>query len=117
MSGERPRLYFDLASPYAYLAVSRVADVLGEPVALEPILLGAIFGLRGSGSWAHTDARAAEMAEVEVRAAIADQAVKDALRASTEAAWADGVRAVPTLRLGDALYYGDDQLDRAAAAG
>jgi 2-hydroxychromene-2-carboxylate isomerase len=69
MSGEHPRLYFDLASPYAYLAVSRAAEVLGEPVTLEPILLGAIFRARGSGSWAHTDARAAEMAEVEARAA------------------------------------------------
>lgn len=62
------RLYFDLASPYAYLAVERAATVLGAEPELEPVLLGAIFGLRGHGSWALTDARAEGMAEVERRA-------------------------------------------------
>ena len=61
-------LYFDLASPYAYLAVARAPAVLPEPPELEPILLGAIFGLRGSGSWAHTANRETGMAEIEARA-------------------------------------------------
>jgi 2-hydroxychromene-2-carboxylate isomerase len=64
------RLYYDLASPYAYLAVSRAVDVLGEPPELEPVLVGAIFGYRGHGSWAHTPERAAGEAEVERRAAV-----------------------------------------------
>jgi len=63
------KLYYDLASPYAYLAVSRAADVLGEPPSLEPVLAGAIFGYRGRGSWAHTLERAAGEAEIERRAA------------------------------------------------
>ena len=63
------RLYYDLASPYAYLAVSRAADVLGEAPELEPVLVGAIFGYRGRGSWAHTPERAAGEAEIERRAA------------------------------------------------
>ena len=63
------RLYYDLASPYAYLAVSRAAEVLGEPPELEPVLVGAIFGYRGRGSWAHTPERTAGEAEVERRAA------------------------------------------------
>jgi 2-hydroxychromene-2-carboxylate isomerase len=62
-------LSFDLGSPYAYLAVERVEHVLGAPVELEPVLLGAIFRRRGSGSWARTPARAAGMAELESRAA------------------------------------------------
>lgn len=61
-------LYFDLASPYAYLAFARAADVLGAPPALQPVLAGAIFDHRGHGSWAHTDAREANQAEIEARA-------------------------------------------------
>ena len=63
------RLYYDLASPYAYLAVARAADVLGEVPQLQPVLVGAIFGWRGRGSWALTDARYEGEAEVERRAA------------------------------------------------
>ncbi|MHB1538206.1 MAG: DsbA family protein [Solirubrobacteraceae bacterium] len=61
-------LYFDLASPYSYLAVMRAAEVLGEEPALQPVLAGAIFASRGWGSWALTDARAANVAEIERRA-------------------------------------------------
>lgn len=64
----RPVLYFDLASPYAYLAVERAYRVIPEPPRLEPVLVGAIFKLRGSGSWAHTAAREMRMAEIEGRA-------------------------------------------------
>jgi 2-hydroxychromene-2-carboxylate isomerase len=62
-------LYYDLASPYAYLAVSRAAEVLGEAPRLQPVLVGAIFGWRGRGSWALTDQRDAGEAEIERRAA------------------------------------------------
>ena len=62
-----PQLYFDLGSPYAYLAMERADAVLG-PVTLEPVLVGAIFGWRGWGSWALTDDRAAGEAEIERRA-------------------------------------------------
>jgi 2-hydroxychromene-2-carboxylate isomerase len=64
----RSVLYFDLASPYAYLAVARAADMLPEPPELRPILLGAIFAMRGYGSWAETASRATQMAEIEARA-------------------------------------------------
>ena len=63
------KLYYDLASPYAYLAVARAAEVLGAEPDLEPVLVGAIFGYRGRGSWALTDERAAGEAEIERRAA------------------------------------------------
>jgi len=61
-------LYFDLGSPYAYLAVERVESALGYMPELEPILLGSIFARRGSGSWAHTDERDLRISELEARA-------------------------------------------------
>ena len=62
-------LYYDLGSPYAYLAVERAERVLGAAPELRPVLLGAIFAARGHGSWAHTPARAENVAEIERRAA------------------------------------------------
>jgi 2-hydroxychromene-2-carboxylate isomerase len=185
----RPELFYDLGSPYAYLAVERAERVLGVAPVLRPVLLGAIFAARGHGSWSQTPARAEGIAEVERRAAayglppvrwppgwppntlhamraavwaerqgagapfalaafrrafaagadladvavlasaaddaglpgrdladaIADAAVKDELRARTEAALALGVRGVPTLRAGGRLLYGDDRLEEASA--
>jgi 2-hydroxychromene-2-carboxylate isomerase len=63
-----PRLFVDADSPYAYLAAERAADVLGVEPVWEPVLLGAIFAARGSGSWAETAARSDGMREVERRA-------------------------------------------------
>jgi 2-hydroxychromene-2-carboxylate isomerase len=62
-------LYYDLGSPYAYLAVERAERMLGTAPDLMPVLLGAIFAARGHGSWAGTEARAQNVAEVERRAA------------------------------------------------
>jgi 2-hydroxychromene-2-carboxylate isomerase len=42
-------------------------------------------------------------------------AAKDALRAATDAAIAAGVPGVPTVSIGDEHFWGDDQLDAAAA--
>lgn len=61
-------LYYDLASPYAYLAFARAAEVLGEKPALQPILVGAVFAHRGYGSWADMPTREENVAEVERRA-------------------------------------------------
>lgn len=64
------RFYFDLGSPYAYLAAERLHTVLPEPIEWQPILLGGIFALTGRSSWALGDheRRAAGMAIVEARA-------------------------------------------------
>ena len=181
-------LYIDLNSPYAYLATERAAGVLGRDPELEPILLGAIFKMRGWGSWSQTDELEPRLADLAKRAeryglpplvwpegwpldgltamraatwakrqgmverfalevfrrqfrdgrncsgvdALADvadavglggnalrsavqmPAIKDALRAATDAAWDAGVRGIPTLELGGELFYGDDQLEVAA---
>jgi 2-hydroxychromene-2-carboxylate isomerase len=64
----KARLYLDLASPYAYLAAERVGSLFPGGVDFQPVLLGAIFKLRGWGSWAATAQREAGMEEIETRA-------------------------------------------------
>jgi len=62
--------YFDLGSPYAYLAAERLPAWLPEPVRWQPVLLGGLFKLTGRSSWALGDyrRRQAGMAEIERRA-------------------------------------------------
>ncbi len=62
--------YFDVGSPYAYLAAERVERVFPEPVRWQPVLLGGLFKLTGRSSWALGDyrRRQAGMAEIERRA-------------------------------------------------
>ena len=70
--GERAVFYFDLGSPYAYLAAERISSVFDEAGAehpeWQPILLGGLFQRFGRGSWAQTSEREAGLAEVERRA-------------------------------------------------
>lgn len=54
---ESVSLYFGLGSPYAYLAIARADAVFGCAPDLQPVLLGAIFKLRGWGSWSQTAQR------------------------------------------------------------
>ena len=65
----RVTFYFDLGSPYAYLAAERVETVLHAPVEWQPVLLGGLFKANGRSSWALGDyrRRQAGMAEVERR--------------------------------------------------
>jgi 2-hydroxychromene-2-carboxylate isomerase len=183
-------LYFDVGSPYSFLAVERAERVLGELPELRPVLLGGLFKLGGRVSWGVGDPalREAGMLEVESRAtayglpairwpkpwpgnyltamriatwadargacaafafaagrrlflrgcdlsqdeecaAAAEEAgldgiealraaagpdVKQALREATEAAFARGVVGVPTVAVGDELFWGDDRLEEAA---
>jgi len=62
--------YFDVGSPYAYLAAERLETVFSDPVRLQPVSLGALFKLNGRSSWArgHPEHRRVGMAEVERRA-------------------------------------------------
>jgi 2-hydroxychromene-2-carboxylate isomerase len=184
--------YFDLGSPYAYLAAERLADVMPEPVTWQPVSLGALFKLAGRSSWSlgDPDHRRAGIAEVQRRAAAyglpplrwpepwpsnylfamractyafqqglgpefaiaafraafqqghdlgvpervlhlagevgldqraveqatQDSEVKLALRAATQDAHELGVFGVPTVAVGDELFWGDDRLQDAAAA-
>jgi 2-hydroxychromene-2-carboxylate isomerase len=70
---ERPTFFFDLGSPYAYLAAERISGLFAE-AGLEqpewqPILLGALFQRFDRDSWGNGPGRDEGMAEVERRAA------------------------------------------------
>ncbi len=64
--------YYDLGSPYAYLAAERIHAVFEEagapPPVWKPVLLGGLFARFDRGSWAQTEAREEGMREVERRA-------------------------------------------------
>jgi 2-hydroxychromene-2-carboxylate isomerase len=187
---EQPTFYYDLGSPYAWLAAERVNQVLPVVPVWQPILLGGIWKQSGGRSWAVTDERQTGMREVERRAreydllpvrwppdwpsntlqamraavfaqqtgravayslaafrqafaagkdlgdvdnvliaaaacelhpnavlkAIALQSTKDRLKEATQDAYDRGVRGVPTIAVGDRLFWGDDRLEEAAAA-
>ena len=61
-------------------------------------------------------AAASELHPRAVTKGIESKSVKDALRAATDEAIALGVAGVPTVRIGDRLFWGDDKLEEAAAA-
>jgi 2-hydroxychromene-2-carboxylate isomerase len=72
MSSPRPVFYYDLGSPYAYLAAERVnalfADACGQPPEWQPVLLGGLFKRFGRDSWANGPGREDGMREIERRA-------------------------------------------------
>ena len=65
---ERPVFYYDLGSPYAYLAAERVNHVLPVVPVWQPVLLGGLWRDTGGGSWSQAEQRGEGMAEVERRA-------------------------------------------------
>jgi 2-hydroxychromene-2-carboxylate isomerase len=189
---EQPVFYYDVSSPYAYLAACRVDDVLPIRAEWRPIAFGVIVQELGKVPWSfeqdrreHFDEiarRAAErglppvrypqgwpvktysltplraamlaadqdqlralsrelfrtafvdgqhLADTEavldaaeragmdhdhVKAGIERKEIKDRLRQQTEGAQAKGVTGVPTVAVGDQLFWGDDRLEDAAAA-
>jgi 2-hydroxychromene-2-carboxylate isomerase len=191
---QRPVFFYDLGSPYAYLAAERISALFAEAAAeqpeWQPILLGGLFKRFGRGSWALTDERGAGQAEVERRArayglppvrwpdpfpantlfamraatfakqggrtvafslaafrqafaagrdlsiednvliagaaaelhpravlkAAQTDAVKSALRRATDRAGDVGVRGVPSVVVGDRVFWGDDRLEEAVRA-
>jgi 2-hydroxychromene-2-carboxylate isomerase len=188
-SDEQPTFYFDLGSPYAWLAAERIHQVLPVTPIWQPILLGGIWKQTGGRSWATTDERDEGMREVERRAERYDllpvkwpdhwpnnglqamraaifaqqagrtvafalaafrqafaggkdlseidnvliaaaacelhpnavlkgiklQSTKDRLRAATQEAYDRGVRGVPSVVVGEEVFWGDDRLEEAAA--
>ena len=57
----------------------------------------------------------AGLARAEIETAARDPQIKQALRAATDMAHERGVTGVPTIAVGDELYWGDDRLEDAAA--
>jgi 2-hydroxychromene-2-carboxylate isomerase len=70
MLNRTPTFYYDLMSPYAYLAAERIERVLPVPAHWQPVLLGGLFKVTGRSSWALGDyeRRRRGMAEIERRA-------------------------------------------------
>ncbi len=66
----RVTFYFDVGSPYAYLAAERLDALLPDPVEWQPVLLGGLFKASGRSSWALGEhrRRQAGIAEIERRA-------------------------------------------------
>jgi 2-hydroxychromene-2-carboxylate isomerase len=186
--------YFDLGSPYAYLAAERVSGLFAtaglEQPEWQPVLLGALFKRFGRDSWGNGPGRAEGIDEVERRAsayglpplvwpepwpgdmltamraatfakrtgravsfalaafrqafaagrdlsepdnvliaaaacelhpkavssAVRTDSVKGALREATERAAELGVVGVPSLLVGDEVFWGDERLEEAVAA-
>ena len=187
---ERPVFYYDLGSPFSYLAAERVNSVLPVVPVWQPILLGAVFKATARMSWGEGAGRAGGMAEVERRAVdrglpavrwpdpwppntltamraatfaqqagravafslaafrqafaagrdlgdldtvvlaaaacelhpravtkgLESRSVKERLRSATDEALRRGVSGVPTIAMGDRLFWGDDRLEAAAEA-
>lgn len=69
MTAPRVTFYFDLGSPYAYLAAERLDTIFADPVHWQPILLGGLYKLNGRSSWALGDYRRRQsgMAVIERR--------------------------------------------------
>jgi 2-hydroxychromene-2-carboxylate isomerase len=66
---DQPTFYYDLGSPYAYLAAERIQHVLPVVPVWQPILLGGIWKETGGRSWATSEKREEGIAEIERRAA------------------------------------------------
>ncbi len=190
-----PVFYYDLYSPYAYLAALRVDDVLPVVPRWEPIVFGVLLREAGKTPWslregereagqeevarrarerglpevqwppgwpadsysvlpvravawaAQKDAEAAkalaralyaiaftqgralgevavirqaarmsELEEDELVAGLERDDVRATVRASTAQAISRGVTGIPTVAVGETLYWGDDRLEDAAAA-
>ena len=194
MGDSRVTFFFDLGSPYAYLAAERVSGVFSErglqAPEWQPVLLGGLFKRFDRGSWANTPHREAGLAEVERRAteyglpeirwpdpfpgntliamraatfakqtgrtvafalaafrqafaagkdlsdpdivllaaaacelhpnavqkAVESAAVKESLRDATERAGDLGVKGIPSIVVGESVFWGDDQLEHATDA-
>ncbi|MQA76149.1 MAG: disulfide bond formation protein DsbA [Solirubrobacterales bacterium] len=192
--GARAVFYFDLGSPYAYLAAERISSVFesagAESPEWQPILLGGLFRRFGRSSWGLGTEREAGMREVERRAqayglppirwpdpwppngllamrvatfakeigrtvsfslaafrqafgagrdlsepdnvfiaaasselhprslrtAVERDAIKARLREATDRAGDLGVVGVPSVAVGEAVFWGDDRLEEAATA-
>lgn len=132
----RPVLYFDVGSPFVYLAAARVEGVLGVDPIWQPVLLGGLFKATGRSSWARGDAerRANGMRDIEERAARyglpplrwPDPWPGDYLTAGRAATWAQSQGAAKAFALaatrrafveGRDLSLADEVLAAARAAG
>jgi len=97
--------------PFRSLALARLTIALGNDLATVRTIAGHVWGEGNAGDTPDSLAALADKLGVaDWEARIADPAVKDALRANTDAAIARGVYGVPTFDVGGELFWGDDAL-------
>ena len=66
---ERPVFYYDLNSPYSWLAAERINSVFPEPPVWKPISYAFVVAHTGVPPWSVKPGRETDMAEIERRAA------------------------------------------------
>src|SRR4051794_1855587 len=66
---ERPVFYYDLSSPYSWLAAERINSMFPEPPVWQPISFGFMIREIGKTPWSMSEGREAGIAEIERRAA------------------------------------------------
>jgi 2-hydroxychromene-2-carboxylate isomerase len=101
------------------LRAALVADDAGRLREFSHAVYRLVFAEGGQAGEIEALLEAAREAGVEpdaVREGVEDPAVKDRLRAATDAAGDRGVTGVPTVVVEDQLFWGDDRLEHAAAA-
>lgn len=108
-------LRFPPAHPFNPIAALRLCIAAGCTVEAVDSLFDWIWARGNAGDSVAALAPVAAALEIDVTAVEAD-ATKAALRAHTDAALAAGVYGVPTLAVGDALFWGNDAHDFALAA-
>ncbi|MBV9820037.1 MAG: DsbA family protein [Solirubrobacterales bacterium] len=107
--------------PSNYLHANRAAVTAEQLGRLEAFVVTALRAGFVDGADLGEDETVLDVAEragldrATVQRLIDEPAVKDRLREYTDAAFAAGVRGVPTLAIGGHLFWGDDQLEIAAA--
>jgi 2-hydroxychromene-2-carboxylate isomerase len=109
-------LHFPPAHPFNPLAALRLCIAAGAtPDAVEAIFDWIWVEGRAGDSIEALGPLAARLGVVDPAEAITQPTVKAALRAHFDAAVAAGVFGVPTLAIGDALFWGEDATDFAQA--
>jgi len=98
------------AHPFNSLAYLRLAIAAGNDPAAVRSIFEALWTTGADPADPQILARLAHSLSIDP-ARLADQDVKDALRSATEQAAARGVFGVPTLAIGDELFWGSDALD------
>ena len=105
---------FPPVHPFNPLAALRLIIASGGGLAAAETALNAVFrDGRDVSDPAVIAELARELGVANPQAALADPAVKQALRANTEWAIARGVFGVPTLVIGEELFWGQDAIDMA----
>ena len=99
------------AHPFRSLTLARLAIALGGDIETVRMIAGHVWGEGNAGDTPDSLAALAEKLNVpDWEARVSAPAVKDALRANTDAAIARGVYGVPTFDVGGELFWGDDAM-------